>query len=146
MQPPSPSSQSSNSISSLTCSFRVFLFQSFQSKLSFSSKDIVAISCSWCKTAYHNKDSCFNLQKIGEECDLGKQHYYFSRPVFGSTAGAVDEFRAATFHSVSFFFSPSLSNTHIHMVRTKIKTSIIATLRACPMQNVTGKNCFPILK
>ncbi|XP_065345431.1 diacylglycerol kinase zeta-like isoform X3 [Cloeon dipterum] len=45
--------------------------KSFQSKLSFSSKDIVAISCSWCKTAYHNKDSCFNLQKIGEECDLG---------------------------------------------------------------------------
>ncbi|KAF4525636.1 hypothetical protein B566_EDAN001236 [Ephemera danica] len=45
--------------------------KSFQSKLSFSSKDIVAISCSWCKTAYHNKDTCFNLQKIGEECDLG---------------------------------------------------------------------------
>ncbi|KAG8234472.1 hypothetical protein J437_LFUL015114, partial [Ladona fulva] len=45
--------------------------KSFQSKLSFSSKEIVAISCSWCKMAYHNKDSCFNLQKIGEECNLG---------------------------------------------------------------------------
>ncbi|XP_049937407.1 eye-specific diacylglycerol kinase isoform X4 [Schistocerca serialis cubense] len=45
--------------------------KSFQSKLSFSSKEIVAISCSWCKTAYHNKESCFNLQKIGEECNLG---------------------------------------------------------------------------
>ncbi|KAL1460087.1 hypothetical protein WDU94_012026 [Cyamophila willieti] len=47
------------------------MFQSFQSKLSFSSKEIVALSCSWCKTAYHNKETCFNVQKIGEECNLG---------------------------------------------------------------------------
>ncbi|CAG9765348.1 unnamed protein product [Ceutorhynchus assimilis] len=45
--------------------------KSFQSKLSFSSKEIVAISCSWCKVAFHNKDSCFNIQRIGEECNLG---------------------------------------------------------------------------
>ncbi|XP_021928119.1 eye-specific diacylglycerol kinase [Zootermopsis nevadensis] len=45
--------------------------KSFQSKLSFSSKEIVALSCSWCKTAYHNKELCFNIQKIGEECNLG---------------------------------------------------------------------------
>uniref|UniRef100_A0A8D8M3J0 Diacylglycerol kinase n=1 Tax=Cacopsylla melanoneura TaxID=428564 RepID=A0A8D8M3J0_9HEMI len=45
--------------------------KSFQSKLSFSSKEIVALSCSWCKTAYHNKETCFNVQKIGEECNLG---------------------------------------------------------------------------
>ncbi|KAJ8983903.1 hypothetical protein NQ317_006707, partial [Molorchus minor] len=45
--------------------------KSFQSKLSFSSKEIVAISCSWCKAAYHNKESCFNIQRIGEECNLG---------------------------------------------------------------------------
>lgn len=45
--------------------------KSFQSKLSFSSKEIVAISCSWCKTAYHNKEACFNVQKIGENCELG---------------------------------------------------------------------------
>ncbi|XP_039294831.1 LOW QUALITY PROTEIN: eye-specific diacylglycerol kinase-like [Nilaparvata lugens] len=45
--------------------------KSFQSKLSFSSKEIVALSCSWCKIAFHNKESCFNLQKIGEECNLG---------------------------------------------------------------------------
>ncbi|KAK6625681.1 hypothetical protein RUM43_005980 [Polyplax serrata] len=45
--------------------------KSFQSKLSFSTKEIVALSCSWCKTAYHNKESCFNIQKIGEECTLG---------------------------------------------------------------------------
>ncbi|KAG5887656.1 hypothetical protein JTB14_003109 [Gonioctena quinquepunctata] len=45
--------------------------KSFQSKLSFSSKEIVAISCSWCKAAYHNKESCFNIQRIEEECTLG---------------------------------------------------------------------------
>ncbi|XP_050297175.1 eye-specific diacylglycerol kinase isoform X3 [Anthonomus grandis grandis] len=45
--------------------------KSFQSKLSFGSKDIVAISCSWCKVAFHNKESCFNIQRIGEECNLG---------------------------------------------------------------------------
>nr|XP_026491066.1 eye-specific diacylglycerol kinase isoform X2 [Vanessa tameamea] len=46
---------------------------SLQAKLSFSSKEIVALSCSWCKDAYHNKESCFNLQRIGEECSLGTQ-------------------------------------------------------------------------
>ncbi|XP_052738065.1 eye-specific diacylglycerol kinase isoform X2 [Bicyclus anynana] len=47
--------------------------RSVQAKLSFSSKEIVALSCSWCKDAYHNKESCFNLQRIGEECSLGTQ-------------------------------------------------------------------------
>ncbi|XP_045488964.1 eye-specific diacylglycerol kinase isoform X5 [Pieris rapae] len=46
---------------------------SLQAKISFSSKEIVALSCSWCKDAYHNKESCFNLQRIGEECSLGTQ-------------------------------------------------------------------------
>ncbi|XP_043261188.1 eye-specific diacylglycerol kinase isoform X1 [Colletes gigas] len=45
--------------------------KSFQSKLSFTSKEIVAVSCSWCKVAYHNKEACFNVQKIGENCELG---------------------------------------------------------------------------
>ncbi|KAF2903245.1 hypothetical protein ILUMI_02941 [Ignelater luminosus] len=45
--------------------------KSFQSKLSFSSKEIVALSCSWCKVAYHNKETCFNIQRIEEECKLG---------------------------------------------------------------------------
>ena len=50
-----------------------FLFlQSFQSKLSFGSKEIVAISCSWCKEAFHNKDSCFNMERYKEHCSLGK--------------------------------------------------------------------------
>lgn len=47
--------------------------KSLQAKLSFTSKEIVALSCSWCKEAYHNKESCFNLQRIGEECALGSQ-------------------------------------------------------------------------
>ncbi|XP_048481036.1 eye-specific diacylglycerol kinase isoform X2 [Plutella xylostella] len=47
--------------------------KALQAKLSFSSKEIVALSCSWCKDAYHNKESCFNLQRIGEECCLGSQ-------------------------------------------------------------------------
>ncbi|XP_014488535.1 PREDICTED: eye-specific diacylglycerol kinase [Dinoponera quadriceps] len=45
--------------------------KSFQSKLSFGSKEIVAVNCSWCKTAYHNKEACFNVDKIGEDCELG---------------------------------------------------------------------------
>ncbi|KAF7992016.1 hypothetical protein HCN44_010836 [Aphidius gifuensis] len=45
--------------------------KSFQSKLSFSSKEIVAVICSWCKLAYHNKEACFNVDKVGENCELG---------------------------------------------------------------------------
>ncbi|XP_005174346.2 diacylglycerol kinase zeta isoform X3 [Danio rerio] len=43
----------------------------FQQKFSFHSKDIVAISCSWCKQAYHNKVNCFMMQRIDEPCSLG---------------------------------------------------------------------------
>ncbi|XP_013878468.1 diacylglycerol kinase zeta [Austrofundulus limnaeus] len=43
----------------------------FQQKFTFHSKDIVAISCSWCKQAYHNKVTCFMLQQIEECCSLG---------------------------------------------------------------------------
>ncbi|XP_046889364.1 diacylglycerol kinase zeta isoform X1 [Hypomesus transpacificus] len=43
----------------------------FQQKFSFHSKEIVAISCSWCKQAYHNKVTCFMLQQIEEPCSLG---------------------------------------------------------------------------
>lgn len=39
----------------------------------FHSKEIVAISCSWYKQAYHNKVSCFMLQHMGEPCSLGEQ-------------------------------------------------------------------------
>ncbi|XP_058833325.1 eye-specific diacylglycerol kinase isoform X5 [Topomyia yanbarensis] len=45
--------------------------KSLQAKLSFSSKEIVALSCAWCKSSYHNKEACFNPERIGEECTLG---------------------------------------------------------------------------
>ncbi|XP_055625331.1 eye-specific diacylglycerol kinase isoform X2 [Toxorhynchites rutilus septentrionalis] len=45
--------------------------QSLQAKLSFSSKEIVALSCAWCKSSYHNKEACFNPERIDEECTLG---------------------------------------------------------------------------
>ncbi|XP_032234769.2 diacylglycerol kinase zeta isoform X1 [Nematostella vectensis] len=45
--------------------------KSFQHMLSFQSKDIISISCSWCKVAYHNKDECFKVDRIEELCDLG---------------------------------------------------------------------------
>lgn len=47
------------------------LLQAVQGKL-FGSKEIVALSCAWCHEVYHNKESCFNPSKIGEECKLGK--------------------------------------------------------------------------
>lgn len=76
---------------------RFSLQQGFQQKFSFHSKEIVAISCSWCKQAvslvqqrgetpradrgtvtccvsvfqYHNKVTCFMLQQIEECCSLG---------------------------------------------------------------------------
>uniref|UniRef100_A0A8C6HLC7 Diacylglycerol kinase n=1 Tax=Mus spicilegus TaxID=10103 RepID=A0A8C6HLC7_MUSSI len=43
----------------------------FQQKFTFHSKEIVAISCSWCKQAYHSKVSCFMMQQIEEPCSLG---------------------------------------------------------------------------
>ncbi|GFY57197.1 diacylglycerol kinase [Trichonephila inaurata madagascariensis] len=34
--------------------------------------ETVAMSCSWCKEVCHNKESCFNVKKIGSEsCNLG---------------------------------------------------------------------------
>ncbi|XP_059508258.1 diacylglycerol kinase iota [Stegostoma tigrinum] len=43
----------------------------FQQKFSFHSKEIIAISCSWCKQAFHNKVTCFMLHHIEEPCSLG---------------------------------------------------------------------------
>ncbi|XP_063761325.1 diacylglycerol kinase iota isoform X2 [Eleginops maclovinus] len=44
--------------------------KSFQQKF-FHSKEIIAISCSWCKQAFHNKVTCFMLHHIEEPCSLG---------------------------------------------------------------------------
>ncbi|KAI8440321.1 hypothetical protein MSG28_001665 [Choristoneura fumiferana] len=63
--------QSQNSVEKANEVVNDNLESSLQAKLSFSSKEIVALSCSWCKDAYHNKESCFNLQRIGEQCSLG---------------------------------------------------------------------------
>ncbi|XP_056604374.1 diacylglycerol kinase iota isoform X1 [Triplophysa dalaica] len=44
--------------------------KSFPQKF-FHNKEIVAISCSWCKQAFHNKVTCFMLHQIEEPCSLG---------------------------------------------------------------------------
>ncbi|XP_041934057.1 diacylglycerol kinase iota isoform X3 [Alosa sapidissima] len=44
--------------------------KSFQQKF-FHSKEIIAISCTWCKQAFHNKVTCFMLHQIEEPCSLG---------------------------------------------------------------------------
>ncbi|XP_039259245.2 uncharacterized protein LOC120335722 isoform X2 [Styela clava] len=43
----------------------------FEKRFGFRDSKILAISCSWCKEAYHNKVSCFRMQKIHEACTLG---------------------------------------------------------------------------
>uniref|UniRef100_A0A6G1S8F4 Diacylglycerol kinase n=1 Tax=Aceria tosichella TaxID=561515 RepID=A0A6G1S8F4_9ACAR len=40
-------------------------------KLPFSSKEIQAITCSWCKVSYHNKENCYTLSTLTEPCTLG---------------------------------------------------------------------------
>ncbi|KAL1764593.1 diacylglycerol kinase zeta isoform X1 [Sigmodon hispidus] len=39
-------------------------FNSWRRSIFAVSKEITAISCSWCKQAYHCKESCFMLQQI----------------------------------------------------------------------------------
>ncbi|XP_041354073.1 diacylglycerol kinase zeta-like isoform X2 [Gigantopelta aegis] len=45
--------------------------KSFQQRFAFPSKDIIAISCSWCKAAYHNKTTCFMMRQLEEQCTMG---------------------------------------------------------------------------
>lgn len=66
------SSKSECDLVEIQCFLIQIINQSIQAKLSFSSKEIVAISCAWCKYSYHNKESCFNIERIGEECHLGE--------------------------------------------------------------------------
>ncbi|KAH7700572.1 CRE-DGK-5 protein [Aphelenchoides avenae] len=44
--------------------------KSFQQKM-FRDKEVIAITCSWCKQSYHNKRSCFSLDRFEEKCDRG---------------------------------------------------------------------------
>uniref|UniRef100_H2Z7U4 Diacylglycerol kinase n=1 Tax=Ciona savignyi TaxID=51511 RepID=H2Z7U4_CIOSA len=45
--------------------------KSFDKRFGFRDTKIIAISCSWCKEAFHNKVSCFQIHKINEPCSLG---------------------------------------------------------------------------
>uniref|UniRef100_A0A1I8F3W9 DAGKc domain-containing protein n=1 Tax=Macrostomum lignano TaxID=282301 RepID=A0A1I8F3W9_9PLAT len=45
--------------------------ESFQQKFPFNNKEVIAISCSWCKAAYHNKINCFMMHLIEESCNFG---------------------------------------------------------------------------
>lgn len=45
--------------------------KSFQQRFTFQSKEIIAITCSWCKLAYHNKITCFMMCYFEEQCTLG---------------------------------------------------------------------------
>uniref|UniRef100_UPI00358F9F71 diacylglycerol kinase iota-like n=1 Tax=Myxine glutinosa TaxID=7769 RepID=UPI00358F9F71 len=43
----------------------------FQQKFSWYSREVISISCSWCKQAYHNRVNCFMLHQVEEPCLLG---------------------------------------------------------------------------
>ena len=46
--------------------------KAFNSKLvGFSAKEIVGISCSWCKYSYHTKNACASACDNDTTCDLG---------------------------------------------------------------------------
>uniref|UniRef100_A0A1I7ZEV0 Diacylglycerol kinase n=1 Tax=Steinernema glaseri TaxID=37863 RepID=A0A1I7ZEV0_9BILA len=44
--------------------------KNFQQKM-FRDKEVIAITCSWCKLSYHNKRSCFAMERLEEKCDRG---------------------------------------------------------------------------
>uniref|UniRef100_A0A0N4ZBI1 Diacylglycerol kinase n=1 Tax=Parastrongyloides trichosuri TaxID=131310 RepID=A0A0N4ZBI1_PARTI len=44
--------------------------KSFQQKR-FRDKDIIAITCSWCKLTLHSKKPCFSMERLEEDCDFG---------------------------------------------------------------------------
>ncbi|XP_014279423.1 eye-specific diacylglycerol kinase isoform X2 [Halyomorpha halys] len=48
-----------------------FCSKSLQPKKLFSSKDLQVSTCSWCKTSFHNRDSCFNSEVMKGPCNLG---------------------------------------------------------------------------
>lgn len=40
-------------------------------KFESSLKEVQAITCSWCKVSYHNKENCYTLSALTEQCTLG---------------------------------------------------------------------------
>ncbi|KAJ3665035.1 hypothetical protein Zmor_000551 [Zophobas morio] len=105
--------------------------KSFQSKLSFSSKEIVAISCSWCKAAYHNKETCFNIQRIGEECNLGVHSSIVVPPSW-----IVKLPRRGSFKS-SLRKSPKKRASSKRKIRDKDKEQRTFAIKPIPSTNVT---------
>ena len=45
--------------------------KTFNAKLFSRDKEILAISCSWCKVAYHNRQGCFLMADLEAGCDAG---------------------------------------------------------------------------
>lgn len=45
--------------------------KSIQPMFAFSSKDMVAMQCTWCKAIYHNRPSCFSDLVRSAQCSLG---------------------------------------------------------------------------
>ena len=71
----SSSVESDSVLPNLSCVSDFYSFYSYLvqriSLISSSFQEIIAIACSWCKSAYHNKISCFMMQQIEEPCNLG---------------------------------------------------------------------------
>ncbi|VDD87811.1 unnamed protein product [Enterobius vermicularis] len=45
----------------------------FQQKR-FREKELIGVTCTWCKEAYHNKPECFSQIKLDERCHMGVLH------------------------------------------------------------------------
>lgn len=50
---------------------RFFRGEGWSHCMKFPSQEVIAITCSWCKQSYHNKRSCFSLDRFEEKCDRG---------------------------------------------------------------------------
>ena len=37
-------------------------------------QELIGVTCTWCKEAYHNKPECFSQIKLDERCHMGVLH------------------------------------------------------------------------
>ncbi|XP_055526255.1 eye-specific diacylglycerol kinase isoform X2 [Wyeomyia smithii] len=107
--------------------------KSLQAKLSFSSKEIVALSCAWCKSSYHNKEACFNPERIGEECTLGTH-----RSIVVPPSWIVKLPRKGSFKS-------SLRKTPQKKKKTGKKASVSKEPRTFVIKPIPTANVTPVL-
>ncbi|XP_058444513.1 eye-specific diacylglycerol kinase isoform X2 [Malaya genurostris] len=107
--------------------------KSLQAKLSFSSKEIVALSCAWCKSSYHNKEACFNPDRIGEECSLGAH-----RSIVVPPSWIVKLPRKGSFKS-------SLRKTPQKKKKTGKKASVSKEPRTFVIKPIPTANITPVL-